>query len=107
MEGQTLMIIIGGTDTGKIILVKLVTKIVNETVQNITPVIRLGTTKTAAFLISGDTCHSVLSLPVNISFQDLKGVKPKFLQYHLDEIILIIIDEILIMGNKMLYQIDK
>ena len=84
MESQTLMIIMGGPGTGKSIKVKATTKILNETVQNSTLVICLGTTGAANFVKSGATCHSVLILQINQHFQDLKGVKLKFPQYHLD-----------------------
>ena len=107
MDSQPLMIIMEGPGTRKSTVVKAVTKIVNETVQNSTSVLRLGTNGTAAFVISDATSHSILSLPINCPFQDLKGFKLKSLQDHLDEIILIIIDEISMMGKKMLHQIDK
>ena len=84
MDIQTVMIIMGGTGTRKSKVVKSVTNIVNETVQNSTPVIRLGITGTDSFVISDYTFHSVLRLPINIPIQDLKGAKLKFLQYNLD-----------------------
>ena len=84
MDSQILMIIMGGPGTGKSTAVKSVTKIVNETVQISMPVIRLGTTGTDYFVISGDTCNSVLIWPTNSPLQDLRGAKIKFLQYHLD-----------------------
>ena len=58
-------------------------------------------------MISGATCHYVLSLPINRPFRYLKGVEIKFLKYRFDEVILIIIDEISMMVKKMLHQIDK
>ena len=84
MDSQTVMILMGVTGTGKIIVVKYVTKIVNETVQSSMPVIRVGTTGTDSFVISGDTCNSVIRSPINIPIQDLQEAKLKFLQYHLD-----------------------
>ena len=72
INSQTLMIIMGGPGTGKITVVKAVTEIVNETVQNIPSVIRLGTTGTAEFVVYDSTFHSVLSLPINIPFSYLK-----------------------------------
>ena len=84
MDSQTVMILMGGTGTGKSIVVKSVTKIVNETVQNSMPVIRVGTTGTDSFVISGDTCNYVFRSPINSPIQDLQGAKLKFLQYHLD-----------------------
>ena len=107
MDSQTVMILMGGPGTGKSTVVKSVTNIVNETVQNSMPLIRIGTTGTDSFVISGDTCHSVFRLPINSPIHDLKGAKIKLLQYHLDYIILIIIDVILMMGKKILHQIDK
>ena len=84
MDSQTVIILMGGTGTGKSIVVKSVAKIVNETVQNSMPVIRVGTTGTDSFVISGDTCNSVIRSPINIPIQDLQEAKLKFLQYHLD-----------------------
>ena len=107
MDGQTLMITMGGPGTGKITVVKAATNIVNEIIQHSTSVLCLVTTVTDDFVIYGANYHYVLSLPINCSFQDLKRVILKFLQYHLDEIILIIIDEIPTMVNKTLHQIDK
>ena len=84
MDSQTVIILMGGTGIGKNIVVKSVAKIVNETVQNSMPVIRVGTTGTDSFVISGDTCNSVIRSPINIPIQDLQEAKLKFLQYHLD-----------------------
>ena len=57
MDSQTLKIIMGGLGTRESIVFKSMRKIMNETVQNSTSVLRLCTTGTAAFVISGSTCH--------------------------------------------------
>ena len=93
----------GGTGTGKSRVVKAVTNIMNETVQNITSVIHLGRTGTAAFLITGTTCNYVLVQPINRTFNYLNEVKPQYFQQCLDGIKLNKIDEISIMVNKILY----
>ena len=97
----------GGTGTGKSRVVKAVTNIMNETVQNITSVIHLGRTGTAAFLITGTTCNYVLVQPINRTFNYLNEVKPQYFQQCLDGIKLNKMDEITIMVRKILYQVDK
>ena len=51
MYTQTLLIIMGGPGTGKIVLIKAEMKILNGTVTNITSVLRLCTTGTVIFVI--------------------------------------------------------
>ena len=58
-------------------------------------------------MISGATCHYVLSLPINPPLRYLKVFKLKFFKDRFDEVILIIIDEISMMVKKMLHQIEK
>ena len=107
MDSQTLIIFMEGPGTGKSAVVKAMTNIVNETVQNITSVIRLGTTGTASFVISGVNYHSVLCLPINSPFNNLNGAKLQHPQQSLDGINLIIIDEISMTGKKMMYHIYR
>ena len=83
------------------------TNIVNETVQNSMSVLHPGTIETEYFVISGAIYHSVLRVPIYQYFQDLNGVKLKFLLDSLDAIILVIIDEISMMSKKILHQIYK
>ena len=107
MDIQTLMIIMGGPGTGKSTVVKAVMNIVDETVQNSTSVLRIGTTGNDVFVISRATCHSVMILPINCLFRNLKGFRLKFLHDRLYEILMMIIDEISMTGKKMLHQVDK
>ena len=69
--------------------------------------LRLGTAGTAAFVISGATCHSTLRLPINRQFQTLQGSALRNLQEIFAEKKVIIIDEVSMMGRKMLVQIEK
>ena len=57
MDSQTFIIIVGGPGTKKSAVVKAVTNILNENIQNSMSVLCLGTIGTDAFLISGATCH--------------------------------------------------
>ena len=100
MDSKTLMIIMGGTGIGKGAVVKAVTKIMNETVQHITSVLRFGTTGTADFVISGATFHYVLGIPINHPINYLNGSKIQHLQQCLYGINIIIIDEISMMEIK-------
>ena len=61
-------------------------------------------TGTASFLIKGDTLHSLFKLPVNIP---LKGTTLLDLQEKFKNTELIIIDEMSMVGQYMLYQISK
>ena len=68
-------------------------------------------TGTASFLIKGDTLHSLFKLPVNIPFNKelapLKGTTLLDLQEKFKNTELIIIDEMSMVGQYMLYQISK
>ena len=92
MYSKILIIIMGELGTRKSAAFKAVTKILYDAVQNITSVIRLGTTGIAAFVISGATCHYVLVLLSNIPFNDLNGSKIQHSQQHLYGTKMIIID---------------
>ena len=70
-------------------------------------VLKLGTTGTAAFVICGSTCHSKLFLPINRNYTPLKGASLKRLQDTFKNIKVIIIDEVSMMGKRMLSHIDK
>ena len=104
---RLLMTITGGPGTGKSTVIKGITKAVNSIIGNETAVLRMGTTGTAAFVISGATCHSVLSLPINRTYCALKGDKLRILQENLKDKKIIIIDEVSMLGKKMLMYIDK
>ena len=68
-------------------------------------------TGTAAFLIKGNTLHSLFKLPVNIPFTDelapLRGSALADLQEAFKNTELLIIDEMSMVGQYMLYQISR
>ena len=68
-------------------------------------------TGTAAFLIKGNTLHSLFKLPVNIPFINelapLRGTALADLQEAFKNTELLIIDEMSMVGQYMLYQISK
>ena len=68
-------------------------------------------TGSAAFLIRGSTLHSLFDLPVNISFQTelppLAGSRLQRLQERFENTDILIIDEMSMVGQYMLYQISK
>ena len=102
------MIITGGPGTGKSTVVKGITKVVNNmTYRAESAVLRMGTTGTAAFVISGATCHSILYLPVNRAFADLTGRKLRELQDNLQDIKVIIIDEVSMLGKNAVFHSQK
>ena len=68
--------------------------------------LRICTTRTAAFFISGATRHSILSLPVNFSFNILSDERLCLLQDNIRLIRVIIIDEVSMLGKQM-YFIDQ
>ena len=67
------MTITGVPETGKITVVKGVTKVVNQAMGNDSAVLRMDNTGTAEFFISEATCHSILILPENLPFNILPG----------------------------------
>ena len=101
------MAITGGTGTVNITVIKAVTKVENNPVGNQDSVLRLGTTGKYAFVISGDTCHSVLILPAHITFAQLNGQQLTDIQNFLHPFKIIIIDEMSMMGKQTLYYIDQ
>ena len=99
MGSQKVMIIVGVPGTRKSTVVKAVTNILNETVENSTSVVHVGMAGTVDIVISGATYRSVLGIPVNSPFKKLNGAKRQHLRERLDGIKLIIIDEITMMGK--------
>ena len=67
----------------------------------------MGTTGTAAFVISEATCHSILSLPVNCPFNILSGERLCQFQDNLQLIKVIIIDEVSTLGKKYFISLTK
>lgn len=102
------LLVIGGPGTGKSTVIHQITKTVNSLeLEEVDVVLKLGTTGTAAFVICGSTCHSKLFLPINRTYTPLKGDSLKRLQDTFKNIKVIIIDEVSMMGKKMLSHIDK
>lgn len=66
-----------------------------------------ATTGMAAFRICGKTIHSALQLPVCTSYRDLQGSSLQRLQLALKGISYIIVDEMSMIGQRMLAWIDK
>jgi ATP-dependent DNA helicase PIF1 len=64
-------------------------------------------TGVAAYLINGETLHSLLFLPIGRRFNSLKGAKLESLQNRFKNIKFIIIDEFSMVGCKMFHQIDQ
>ena len=78
----------------KINVVKGVTIFLNQAMYNESAVIQMGTTGTSVFVISGATCHLILSLPVNIPFNLPSGERLLKLQDNIWIIKVIIIYEV-------------
>ena len=62
----------------------------------------MGTTGTAAFVIGGVTCHSILYLPFNIPFTNFSGISLTKLQERLKLVKVIIINEVCMMEKTYL-----
>ena len=102
------LLIIGGPRTGKSTVIHQITKTVNSLeLEEVDVVLKLGTTGTSAFVICGSTCHSKLFLPINRAYTPLKGASLKHLQETFKNIKVIIIDEVSMMGKRMLINIDR
>ena len=95
------MIICGTAGTGKSFVIKCLRGLLGSRLQVAAP------TGVAAFNIQGITLHSLFHLPIHGDFKDLQGERLQSLQNSLKEIDYIIIDEISMVGRKMLGQIDK
>ena len=63
----------------------------------------MGTTGAAVFVVSGATCHSILSLPVNRPFNLLSGERLCQLQDNLRIIKVIIMGEVSKLGGKVVF----
>ena len=70
-------------------------------------VLRLGTTGTAEFVISSDTCHSTLRLPINRQFRPLQVSALRNIQERFAGGKFIVIGELSMMDRNMLVQIEK
>ena len=99
------MIIIGGPGTGKSTSIKAVTKVLNDNNTNF--VLQLGTTGTASFCNIRSHGSFSLGVSVNCTFVPLQVLALLKIPQRLQPYKIIIIDEISIMGLKILSYIDK
>ena len=106
------LLLSGRAGCGKTFAVKCVKAFVNENCKDKEGFLKMAApTGTAAFLIKGNTLHSLLKLPVNTPFsKDLTPLNGKALvdlQNSFKNTELLIIDEMSMAGQYMLYQINK
>jgi len=95
-------IVSGTAGTGKSYLIGAIAQLLND------HCILTGTTGMASFNICGKTLHSALQLPVHQSSQrELQGAALQRLQLRLKDKHYLIIDEMSMMGHKMLAWVDK
>ena len=105
------LILSGRAGCGKTFAVKCVKKFIKD--ENCpSGFLKLAApTGAAAFLIKGTTLHSLFKLPVNISFQTelpfLQGTQLQQLQHTFQNTEIVIIDEMSMVGQYMLYQISR
>ena len=97
-----LKIIVSGTaGTGKSYLIHCLRLLLQRQLVVAAP------TGVAAFNIEGHTLHSLLSLPTRGEFKDLEGERLTKLQQSFSEVKYIIIDEMSMVGRKILGQVDR
>ena len=93
-------IIVSGTaGTAKSFLINCLRHLLGQNVLIVTP------TGVAAFNVEGETLHSLLSLPTTGEFKPLEGQRLQKLQEKWKDVRYLIIDEMSMMGRKMLGQI--
>ena len=98
---QPLRMIISGTaGTGKSFLINCLRQLLRQKVLIAAP------TGVAAFNVQGATLHSLLSLPTKGEFRPLEGHQLQQLQDRWNGVQYLIIDEMSMMGRKMLGQVD-
>ena len=95
------MIVCGTAGTGKSYLISAIAHALGSTC------LLTATTGMAAYNICGKTIHSALQLPVRTSYRDLQGSSLHRLQLEMKDISFIIIDEMSMIGQRMLAWIDK
>jgi DNA replication protein DnaC len=103
---KLLMILLGTAGTGKSFTVSAITKLKEGHIKKASP------TAKAAFLINGDTLHSLFNIPVDNSnrktaFLDLENEALANLQKQFDGIDILIIDEFSMLGQEMFGKIDR
>ena len=94
------MIVSGTAGTGKSYWIHCLRLFLNSRVRVAAP------TGVAAFNIEGHTLHSLLSLPVKGDYKDLEGERLHQMQQSLANMEYLIIDEMSMVGRKILGQVD-
>ena len=95
------MIISGTAGTGKSYLINCLRLLLQDKVRVAAP------TGVAAFNVDGHTLHSLLSLPTKGEYKDLNGEHLHQMQEQLATMKYLIIDEMSMVGRKILGQVDK
>ena len=95
------MIVSGTAGTGKSYLIHCLRLLLQHQLRVAAP------TGVAAFNVDGCTLHSLLSLPTKGDFKDLEGERLNKLQQSFADIKYIIIDEMSMVGRKILGQVDR
>ena len=99
-DESDVIMILGTPGSGNITTIHPITKMVDNLLHG--SLLRLGKTGTAAFVVAGATCHSTLHLPINRQFRLLQGSLLCNLQASFPGKKVIIINEVSMMGRKML-----
>ncbi len=94
------MIVSGTAGTGKTYLIRAVKQVLGA------HCIVTATTGIAAFSINGQTLHSAAQLPIR-EYRDLQGDSLQRLQLRLEGKRFLIVDEMLMIGHKMLSSLDN
>ena len=95
------MIVSGTAGTGKSYLIHCLRLLLQDRVFVAAP------TGVAAFNVDGYTLHSLLSLPTRADYKDLEGERLHQLQQSLASMQYLVIDEMSMVGRKILGQVDK
>ena len=96
-----LMLICGTAGTGKSYLISAIANLLGNTC------LLTGTTGMAAFNICGRTLHSTLQIPINNLCTDLQGNSLRCLQQTFENKLYLILDEMSMMGQRMMTTVDK
>ena len=95
------MIVSGTAGTGKSYIIHSLRLLLQDRVFVAAP------TGVAAFNVNGYTLHSLLSLPTKADYKDLEGERLHQMQQSLASMKYLIIDEMSMVGRKILGQVDK
>ena len=95
------MVITGTAGTGKSFLIACLKHLLSSKVRVSAP------TGVVAFNVQGCTLHSLLQLPTKGDFKDLQGESLNKLQQSLNGVTYFIIDEMSMVGRKLMGQVDR